>query len=93
MAHRKAGGSARNLKDSKPKYLGTKLYGGESAQAGSVIIRQRGTKILPGENVGMGVDHTLYALCDGTISFTTKRQKKFDGKTHVKRVVHVIPKV
>ena len=72
MAHRKAGGSAKNLTDSNPKYLGTKLYAGETAKAGSVIIRQRGTKILPGNNVGMGKDHTLFAKIDGKVTFSTK---------------------
>ena len=69
MAHRKAGGSAKNLTDSNPKYLGTKLYAGEKAKAGSIIVRQRGTKILPGTNVGLGKDHTLFALKDGTVKF------------------------
>ena len=59
MAHRKAGGSAKNLRDSNPKYLGTKLYDGEKAKVGSIIVRQRGTKIMAGENVGLGNDHTL----------------------------------
>lgn len=89
MAHRKAGGTASNLKDSKPKYLGTKLYAGETAKAGSIIIRQRGTKILPGKNIGMGKDHTLYALADGKVSFSSKRKTHFDGKTVVKKVVNV----
>jgi large subunit ribosomal protein L27 len=90
MAHRKAGGSAKNLTDSKPKYLGTKLYAGEIAKSGSVIIRQRGTKILPGNNVSMGKDHTLFALKPGTVKFGTKRKKNFNGTTSVKKVVHVI---
>jgi large subunit ribosomal protein L27 len=90
MAHRKAGGTARNLKDSNPKYLGTKLYAGEKAQAGSIIIRQRGTVILPGTNVGLGKDHTLFALTSGTIKFGTKRKKNFNGTTTVKKVVNVI---
>jgi large subunit ribosomal protein L27 len=90
MAHRKAGGSAKNLRDSQPKYLGTKLYAGEKAQAGSVIVRQRGTRILPGKNVGLGKDHTLFALREGIVSFDTKRKKRFDGKTVVKKVVNVI---
>ncbi len=89
MAHRKAGGSAKNLRDSKPKYLGTKLYAGEKAQVGSVIVRQRGTKILPGKNVGVGKDHTLFALTDGTVSFRQKRKTHFDGKTVIKKVVDV----
>lgn len=91
MAHRKAGGSAKNLRDSKPKYLGTKLYAGQAAKAGSVLVRQRGTRILAGENVGIGVDHTLYALTDGTVAFTSKRKKRFDGKVTTKRMVNVLP--
>jgi large subunit ribosomal protein L27 len=90
MAHRKAGGTAHNLKDSNPKYLGTKLYAGEKAQAGSIIIRQRGTKILAGKNVGTGRDYTLYALKPGTVKFTDKRKTHFDGTTSVKKAVHVI---
>ncbi len=90
MAHRKAGGSAKNLTDSNPKYLGTKLYAGETAKAGSVIIRQRGTKILPGNNVGMGKDHTLFALKPGTIKFGTKRKVNFNRTSSVKKIVHVI---
>ena len=90
MAHRKAGGSAKNLRDSQPKYLGTKLYAGEEAHTGMVIIRQRGTKILPGKNVGLGKDHTLFALASGKVLFTTKRQTHFDGTKIVKRVVNVM---
>ena len=90
MAHRKAGGSAKNLKDSNPKYLGTKLYAGEKAQKGSVIIRQRGTVIMAGTGVGVGKDHTLFALKDGTIKFGSKRKTHFNGKTMVKKTVNVI---
>lgn len=90
MAHRKAGGSAKNLKDSNPKYLGTKLYSGEKAKAGSIIVRQRGTKILPGTNVGLGKDHTLFALKSGKVEFGTKRKVNFDRSASVKKVVHVI---
>lgn len=90
MAHRKAGGSAKNLTDSNPQYLGTKLYAGERAKAGSIIIRQRGTKILPGTNVGLGKDHTLFALKEGTVKFGTKRKENFNGTKMVKKVVHVI---
>ena len=64
MAHRKAGGTAKNLRDSNPQYLGTKLYDGEKAEAGYIIIRQRGTVIMAGQNVGMGKDHTVFALKD-----------------------------
>ena len=90
MAHRKAGGSAKNLRDSNPQYLGVKLYDGEKAQAGAVIVRQRGTKILPGKNVGLGKDHTLYSLVDGTVQFGTKRQTRFDNKTVTKKTVSVV---
>ncbi len=90
MAHRKAGGTAKNLRDSNPKYLGTKLADGERAQAGSIIIRQRGTVIMAGNNVSTGKDHTLFALKDGTVKFGTKRKTSFNGKTLVKKVVNVI---
>jgi len=90
MAHRKAGGSAKNLTDSKPKYLGTKLYAGEKANAGSIIVRQRGTKILPGINVGLEKEHTLFALKSGTVKYGTKRKTDFNKKTSVKKIVHVI---
>ncbi len=72
MAHKKAGGSTRNGRDSNPKYLGVKHYGGESVIAGNIIVRQRGTKFHAGENVGVGKDHTLYALADGKVKFETK---------------------
>ena len=71
MAHKKAGGSSRNGRDSNPKMLGVKLFGGEKIAGGNVIVRQRGTKFYPGENVGMGKDHTLYALCEGQVAFKT----------------------
>lgn len=90
MAHRKAGGSAKNLKDSNPKYLGTKLYAGEKAKAGSIIIRQRGTVIMAGKNVSAGKDHTLFALKEGTVKFTSKRKINYDGTTSVKKVVNII---
>lgn len=90
MAHKKAGGSAKNLRDSNPQYLGVKLYDGENAQTGAVIVRQRGTKILPGKNVGLGKDHTLFALTDGTISFGSKRKVSFNGKEVVKKTVSVV---
>ena len=69
MAHKKAGGSTRNGRDSNPKYLGVKLYGGQAVSAGNIIVRQRGTRFHPGTNVGLGRDHTLVALTDGTIKF------------------------
>ena len=72
MAHKKAGGSTRNGRDSNPKYLGVKRYGGESVLAGNIIVRQRGTRFHAGENVGVGRDHTLFALADGTVKFENK---------------------
>jgi len=89
MAHRKAAGTAKNLRDSNPKYLGTKLYDGEDAKAGSVIVRQRGTKIEAGVNVGVGRDHTLFALKEGTVKYREKRKTRFDGKVIRKKVVDV----
>ena len=73
MAHKKSGGSSKNGRDSNPKYLGTKKYGGEHVIPGNIIIRQRGTKTYPGRGVGMGKDHTLYALVEGKVEFTRKR--------------------
>ena len=84
MAHKKAGGSSRNGRDSESKRLGVKSYGGELINAGSIIIRQRGTKIHPGVNVGMGKDHTLFALVNGTVAFATKGKEK-------KKVVSIVP--
>ncbi|KRB90480.1 MULTISPECIES: 50S ribosomal protein L27 [Oxalobacteraceae] len=72
MAHKKGGGTTRNGRDSESKRLGVKVYGGQSINAGGIIIRQRGTRVHAGENVGMGKDHTLFALIDGKVQFTTK---------------------
>ncbi len=72
MAQKKGGGSTRNGRDSKPKMLGVKVFGGQSVSAGSIIVRQRGTRFHAGTNVGVGKDHTLFALVDGNVSFTTK---------------------
>jgi large subunit ribosomal protein L27 len=72
MAHKKAGGSTRNGRDSESKRLGVKRYGGESVSGGSIIIRQRGTRVHPGMNVGIGKDHTLFAKMDGKVLFETK---------------------
>lgn len=72
MAQKKGGGSTRNGRDSKPKMLGVKAFGGQTIQAGSIIVRQRGTKFHPGTNVGVGKDHTLYALVDGQVKFAVK---------------------
>ena len=75
MAHKKAGGSTRNGRDSEAKRLGVKMYGGEVARAGNILIRQRGTEFHPGKNVGMGKDHTLFALVDGVVKFDIKGAK------------------
>jgi large subunit ribosomal protein L27 len=72
MAHKKAGGSTRNGRDSNPKYLGVKRFGGESVLAGNILVRQRGTRFHAGDNVGVGRDHTLFALADGTVRFETR---------------------
>jgi large subunit ribosomal protein L27 len=90
MAHRKAGGSAKNLTDSNPQYLGVKLADGQSATKGSIIVRQRGTKFTPGQNVGVGKDHTLFALEDGTVKFSTVRKTKFTGHNTTRKKVDVI---
>ena len=89
MAHRKAGGTAKNLRDSQPKYLGVKLADGQKAQAGSVIVRQRGTAFMAGTNVSMGKDHTLFALKPGIVKFGNKRKTSFHGKTVVRKIVNV----
>ncbi|NLD70531.1 MAG: 50S ribosomal protein L27 [Limnobacter sp.] len=76
MAQKKGGGSTRNGRDSQPKMLGVKAYGGETVSAGSIIVRQRGTKFHPGVNVGVGRDHTLFALVDGQVRFAVKGEKQ-----------------
>ena len=76
MAHKKAGGSSRNGRDSESKRLGVKKFGGEKVVAGNIIIRQRGTKWHPGTNVGMGKDHTLFALAEGEVSFAAKANRR-----------------
>ena len=84
MAHKKAGGSSRNGRDSESKRLGVKLFGGQTVKAGSIIVRQRGTEFHPGENVGCGKDHTLFALKDGTVQFAVKGAKQ-------RRTVTIVP--
>ncbi len=84
MAHKKAGGSSRNGRDSEAKRLGVKVYGGEAINAGSIIVRQRGTQFHAGENVGVGKDYTLFALKDGTVQFGIKGALK-------KHMVWVVP--
>lgn len=79
MAHKKAGGSSRNGRDSAGRRLGVKLFGGQSAVPGNIIVRQRGTKWFPGEGVGMGTDHTIFAVVDGKVTF----KKGFKGRTFI----------
>lgn len=76
MAHKKAGGSSNNGRDSAGRRLGVKKFGGEAVIPGNIIVRQRGTKFYPGQNVGMGKDHTLFALSEGKVSFATKRNDR-----------------
>jgi len=76
MAHKKAGGSSRNGRDSNPKMLGVKKFGGQAIEAGNIIVRQRGTQFHPGENVGMGKDHTLFATTDGQVAFKTGYKRR-----------------
>ena len=89
MATKKAAGSAKNLTDSNPQYLGVKLYAGEKAKRGAIIIRQRGTKFMPGKNVKIGKDHTLYASTEGIVSFKDKRKTRYDGSMVKRKVVEV----
>ncbi len=89
MAHKKAGGSTKNLRDSQPKYLGLKLSDGQIAKLGSIILRQRGTVYIPGKNVGLGKDHTLFALKGGKVKFTVKRKTNFTGKSRISPIVSV----
>ncbi|HEY3814329.1 MAG TPA: 50S ribosomal protein L27 [Caulobacteraceae bacterium] len=76
MAHKKSGGSSRNGRDSESKRLGVKKYGGETVLAGNILVRQRGTEYHPGENVGLGRDHTLFALTNGQVKFSVKRNER-----------------
>lgn len=84
MAHKKGVGSSRNGRDSNPKYLGVKIYGGQAIEAGNIIVRQRGTQFHPGTGVGLGRDHTLFALVDGKVQFKVRGEKN-------RRFVDVIP--
>jgi large subunit ribosomal protein L27 len=89
MASTKAGGSAKNLTDSNPKYLGVKLADGSLARAGMIIVRQRGSKMEAGKNVRVGKDHTLFAATSGKVSFKNKRFTRYDGRIVSKKIVSV----
>jgi large subunit ribosomal protein L27 len=89
MAKTKATGSTRLGRDSQPKYLGVKLFAGQKTKSGSIIIRQRGTKFLPGKNVRKGSDDTLYAVAEGVVKFGTKKKRRFDNSQRIVKVVNV----
>ena len=91
MAHKKSAGTTKNGRDSNPKYLGIKVTPGTVTQRGAVLVRQRGTDVLPGKNVGLGRDHTLFALADGLVSIRYKRKTHFDNKVLKKKVMDVVP--
>lgn len=90
MAHTKSSGATRLGRDSGPQYLGVKRYDGERVRIGGILVRQRGSTILPGENVRQGKDFTLYAVADGTVKFTQKRKTRFDGTLRRVKVVNVL---
>jgi large subunit ribosomal protein L27 len=91
MAHKKAGGSTALGRDSQSKRLGVKLFGGQAAKIGNIVVRQRGTKWHPGKNVRIGSDDTLYAVAEGTVKFTSKKVRGFDGQLHLRKFVHILP--
>ncbi len=91
MSTKKAGGTAKNLRDSQPKYLGIKRADGQAVRTGEVLVRQRGTKIEAGKGVKVAKDHTLFAMTDGVVSFRNMRKTKFNGKTVSKKAVDVVP--
>lgn len=90
MATKKAAGTAKNLRDSNPKYLGVKRADGQVVKIGQIIVRQRGTKIEAGMNVSVGTDHTLFATKAGKVSFRTSRKTRFDGQVVIKKKVDVV---
>lgn len=90
MAHKKAAGTTKNGRDSNPKYLGIKLSDGSAVRVGSIIVRQRGSDVLPGLNVKIGRDHTLYALKEGKVKMATKRKVHFDGSIIIKKIASVV---
>jgi len=90
MAHTKAGGTAKNLRDSNPKYLGVKRADGQKVGIGEIIVRQRGTAIMAGKNIGLGKDHTLFARISGIVRFRIKRKTNFDGRSVRRSVVDVV---
>ncbi len=89
MATKLSAGSSKNLRDSQPKFLGVKRTDGQSVQNGDIIVRQRGTKFMPGNKARVGKDHTIYAIGEGVVSFTNTRKKRFDGRIVTRKVVSV----
>ena len=89
MAKTKATGTTRLGRDSRPKYLGVKIYAGQKVKPGMIIVRQRGTKFLPGKNVKKGADDTLYAIKKGLVKFKTRRRKRFDSSQRIAKIVNV----
>jgi len=90
MAHKKAAGSTSNGRDSQAKRLGVKIYGGQVVRSGNIIIRQRGTSYHPGLNVGLGKDHTIFAMMDGKVQFSQKQFRKYDGRVFKETLVNVV---
>lgn len=90
MAHKKAAGTTKNGRDSKSKRRGVKAFGGQSINAGSIIIRQKGTKFFPGENAMMGRDFTIFATQNGVVQFAEKRVRKYDGRIFKNKLVNVV---
>ena len=89
MAHKKSAGTTKNDRDSQPKYLGVKLNHGQKAGIGQIIVRQRGTEVMPGKNIGVGKDYTLFALKEGIVKFGTKRKTSFNSEVVRKKIVSV----
>ena len=90
MSKVKAGGVSKNLTDSKPKFLGVKIADGQAAKAGAIIVRQRGTRFVPGPNTDIGKDHTIFALKAGVVKFSNKRKTRFDGKVVTRKLVQIV---
>ena len=90
MAHRKAGGSAKNLSDSNPKYLGVKVNAGQKIKKGGIIVKQRGTKFIAGKNTAVSKDHSIFALADGVVTYENKRKKSYDNKVVIRKMVSVL---
>lgn len=89
MSHKKAAGSAKNLRDSNPKYRWVKLFGGQTAKAGNIVVRQKGSKFITWENVYIGKDYTIHAKVDWIVKFSKKKIRRFDGRKYKKTVVNI----